>query len=373
MKILFRKSKNDAAAQNADIAYYSEENIAFIDNLENKKDYYPLIDVLRLILMFFACIQLFGAPTIFGDLIQVCCGFTSIAFFIISGYLVLSRGENRSANIVRSIKRSAVAFLAMVIVYFVVNLFFYRFIGVDIFELLHSKVLWFNFLVLNVWPFSIGGFMWYVQALLYAYIIIYFLDRWNLLRFDWIIIIVCLAIALLRGEFSGIVKFEVLGHNYLPGNFFTRALPYILIGGRMRGRRRSVPSKKDNWRYLYIGIAGAVLMIAEIGLLGQFNLTGYYGHLIGMPIFAVALCSFAFSYREFDFNIPVFQGATNLEIKLIYYLCQPVGIGIAVLISTLNESMFPSLSSCIGILTYFVCLILVLPISLIKKPVKAED
>lgn len=42
--------------------------------------------------------------------------------------------------------------------------------------------------------------------------------------------ILLLAVTVLTGELAGVVGFRFLGHEYLPGCFLTRALPYALAG-----------------------------------------------------------------------------------------------------------------------------------------------
>ncbi len=86
------------------------------------KHYYPGLERLRLILMLLMCIRLFGFPTAIGGWVEQFCGFVPIAFYILSGYLVLRESEHRSKRIVRAIKRTAIVFGVMTVVYFIINL-----------------------------------------------------------------------------------------------------------------------------------------------------------------------------------------------------------------------------------------------------------
>ena len=345
-----------------------DENLITNEELEQIFYFRPSIKRLRIILMFFMCINLFGFPTAFGGFVQTVCGFVPLAFFILSGYLVLREGENRSEQIVRAIKRCAIVFAVLAVVYFAMNFFYYRMQGVNIFSAFASKRLWFNFVVLNVWPFDIGGAIWYVQALLYAYIIIYFLDKWNLLRFDWLIAAVLIVFAVVTGELAGVIRWEFLGYYYIPGNFFTRALPYVLLGSFMH---RNMKRLGRVWRLWYLcGILGGmILTVVEILLLGYLGVPGYYGHLIGMGVTAVSVCMLAF---QDDFPEPGFEAILKMSrwhINCIYYLCQPVSIGVVLLLSVASGATLADSVGFIGIVTFIICFFLAWLIAYLSRMV----
>ena len=100
---------------------------------------------------------------------------------------------------------------------------------------------------------------------------------------------------LLLGEFAGVIHFNFLGYPYIPGNWLTRALPYILLGRLLR-------EKKDvflGWRkflYVLIFIVGGGLVILEMIVLGRNGFLIYEGHMIGFGIMAFACAAFALSW-----------------------------------------------------------------------------
>ena len=324
------------------------------------RQHYESIKKLRFVLMFFVCIKLVGFPTPFGGIVQTLCGFATLAFYIISGYLVLWEDAERPARIRRSIKRSAIGFLAISVVYFIINFFLYRAAGTNIFLSFKEPRLWFSFLVLNNWPFEFGSAVWFVQSLLYAYIIIYFLDKFKLLRFDFVIFAVCLVIAILTGELGA------LTHLVVPGNFLTRALPYILLGGLI-ARKRSAFFMVRSWKYALMAIAGVLLMLGEIFLLARFNKVGYYGHLIGMPMLAVPLCVHAFRDPSNGFRSPFMRGIRRSQISLFYYLCQPVSLCLALAASAIREGLLSYISGFFGILTFIICFLIVVVLRMVRN------
>lgn len=334
-------------------------------------DYYrPGLERLRLILMFLLCINLFGFPTSIGGLFKTFCGFVPIAFFILSGYLVLRESEQRSERIIRTIKRTAIVFVALIIFYFIVNLIYYRSLGFNIFTAFTSKRMWFNFVVLNVWPFDIGTAIWYVQSLLYAYIIIYFLNKWKLLRYDWLIAIVLIIFAVSTGELAGLIRWSFLGYNHLVGNFMTRALPYVLIGCFIH-RKYNAFDKISSWIYVLAIPVGALLMFLEIIGLAVLGHPGYYGHLIGMPIVAVSICMIAIKTSE-DLGFENILGMSRWHINCIYYLCQPVSLVVVLLLSIIGTEALSVGSEFLGIITFLICFIVAWFIAFINRVISKE-
>ena len=314
----------------------------------------PSIERLRIILMFFMCINLLGFPTDFGEYVQKVCGFVPPAFFIVSGFLVLREDKDRSNRILRAIKRCAIAFGILLIVYFAINFFYYKLQGFNIFSVFVSKRFWFNFVVLDMWQFDIGGTIWYVQALLYAYIIIYFLDKWKLLRFDWLIAAVLIIFTVITGELTGIIRWEILGYNYISGNFFTRALPYVMLGSFIQ--RKIDILATVCWLWYFVGaILGVALTIGEILLLDYFGVSGYYGHLIGMCVTAFSICMLAFQDNRPKPGFEAFLDMPRQFINCIYYFCHPVSVGIAMLLTILGEDFFTKSINIMSIITFIVC------------------
>lgn len=334
-----------------------DENLIIDGNAKQIPYFRPSIERLRVILMFFMCIDLLGFPTAIGGYVQTICGFVPLAFFVLSGYLVLREDEDRSKRIVRAIKRCAIVFAILAVAYFAINYFYYRFLGVNIFSAFASKRFWFNFVVLNVWQFDIGSAIWYVQALLYAYIIIYFLDKWKLLRFDWLIAAVLIIFTVVTGELAGVFRWEFWGYNYIPGNFLTRAMPYVLLGAFFHRKVKSIVAA---WRPLYIiGIfVGIALTVGEIVLLGYLGVPGHYGHLIGMGVTAVSVCMLAFQDDIPETGFEFILDMPRWSINCIYYLCQPMSVGIALLLSDAGKELFAMSVGFMGILTFVVCFFL---------------
>lgn len=246
---------------------------------------------LRLILMLFICFWAFGCPEPTG-IVNSLSGFAIPAFFVLSGFYVLDTNrEVRLEKVLRKIKRSALCFAFVFLFYFVLN--------VAVLLLNHmtptiSKRMIFNFFVLNLWPFQIGDNIWFIQAMLYAYIVIFILDKLKLMRFYRILLVILFVFMLLTGEFSGVIRFNILGYQYIPGNWLTRALPYILLGKLLRDIKEKLMEIKF-WKYLIAFVVGGGLVILELFILVLTGTLRSEAHMFGYAIMAVAVCGLAIS------------------------------------------------------------------------------
>ena len=313
--------------------------------------YQSSVDTCRLLLMLCVCLNLFGVPTPAGDLIQIFLNFAPCAFFILSGYLILRHSDDRGARILRTVRRSGITFLVLLVGYLALNLLFER---EQTLVMLSSRRFWYDFIVMNNWNLSIGRPIWFVQAMFYAYIIIYFLHRFKLLRYDWIIASVFLVIAVLTGELSELIHFRFLGESFIPGNFFTRALPYLLIGHFLRRiEPLLIEMRSHAW---WIAAVGLGMMFGEYFLLNSLGVYSYYGHLLGMGVLAVALCVLVIT-AENEEEPPFFVLSFVRNARLItYYLCSPVYYLLVRWIIYIGVDRLTPVIPFIGVVVILVCL-----------------
>ena len=303
---------------------------------------------LRLILMLFICFWAFGCPEPTG-IVKSLSGFAIPTFFVLSGFYVLDTNrEVRMEKILRKIKRSALCFAFVFLFYVALNvglMFLIHFVTISF-----SKRMLFNFFVLNLWPFQIGDNIWFIQAMLYAYIVIFILDKLKLLKFYRILLIILFVFMLLTGEFSGVIRFNILGYPYIPGNWLTRALPYILLGKLLRDMKEKLMEIKF-WKYLIAFVIGGGFVILEVFLLALTRTLRYSGHMIGYTIMAVAVCGLAIS-------IPI--GAGNRVVHFdsaisgfIYVFMNPVYYALIIFFGAMSPEFFSMLGGVAAFLASF--------------------
>ena len=285
---------------------------------------------LRFVLLAFMCFWNYGFPEPTGFLSAIS-GFAAPAFFILSGYFVLINDkEMRQKKTERKMKRSLLCFGAMLVLYIIVNVIVCLISNISV---TISKRTIFNFVVLNLWPLPIGSTIWFIQALVYAYIIIYIADWLGLMKYYKIVMILTFIFMLLTGEFAGIIHFGILGYYYIPGNWLTRALPYLLLGKFLREKSKLLFRIK-NWIYLIILVAGAALSLGEIILLGRTGFLVYQGHMIGYGIMALAVCGIALSTPDaFSLRISYYDTAIS---GIAYMLIDPFYYIIGLIVGHFN-------------------------------------
>ena len=307
---------------------------------------------LRFILMAFVCFWNFGFPEPTGILSTIS-GFAIPCFFILSGYFILPDSkEIRTEKEKRKIRRTLFCLVFMFVLYLLINVLVG---GIHTLADAATRRTIFNFVVLNLWPFSIGSNIWFIQAMLYAYIVILIAEKLNLMRFYKAILIITLICMLLSGEFAGLIHFNVLGYNFIPGNWFTRALPYILLGKLLREKEELL--RISTWKYIMILVVGAVLSLAEIFILSLTGFLVYEGHMIGYGIMAIAACGLALSKplgREVQITASVTQFDPVLS-GIIYLLMDPLFYLIGLFIGSEHFGIFSIVG---GLVAYAVSLLI---------------
>ena len=337
---------------------------AQLDNFYSQGFRNSSVAYLRFILMAFVCFWNFGFPEPTG-VISAISGFAIPSFFILSGYFTLPVSKEISTEKEkRKIKRTLLCLTSIFVLYLLINVLVCGFGKVLGAVSLRSV---FNFLVLNLWPFSVGSNIWFIQAMLYAYIVIYVAEKLNLMRFYKVFLIILLIFMLLSGEFAGLIHFNILGYHFIPGNWFTRALPYILLGKFLR-EKDALLLKTATWKYIVLWGVGAVLSLAELYILLRTGFLVYEGHMIGYGIMAFAACGFALSrplanesvitavLTQFD---PVLSG-------IIYILMDPVFYMIGLLLGSGHMSLISAFG---GLAAYAISILVALLLKNLK-PIK---
>ena len=292
----------------------------------------------RLILMLFICFWAFGFPEPTGA-VNSLSGFAIPAFYVLSGYYVLvNKREVRMKKVLRKIKRTAICFAFVFLFYIALNV---PVMLLNNLTIVFSKRLFFEFFVMNLWPLPIGDNIWFIQAMLYAYLLIFIADKLKIFKYYKIALFILFIFMLFTGELSGVIKFNnAFGYPYIPGNWLTRALPYILLGKLLREKKNSL-MKTQFWKYLIAFVIGAALVVLEIFLLVFSGTLRYTGHMIGYAFMAVAACGLAVS-------IPITKGNRIVHFDsaisgFIYVLMNPIYCLLVVFVSP----MYPTLSGAI--------------------------
>lgn len=339
------------------------ENETITASVEVKHIYYPEADALKFWLMPFVCFHCFGFPTSLGRAVSALSGFAPLCFFILCGFFALKGGEDEQERLKKGIRRSAIMFLIMFGICFAVNVLYYLLTGTGagtLFSTLLSKRVLFNFFVLCAWPFPMGESIWFIQSLLYAYILLYLMNMLNLQRLRPALLAVCVLLMLLTGELAGVIGFRFFGASYLPPNALTRALPYMLLGGLMRMKRETWCERKG-WSWLLLAPLGLALAYGEFEILFRLGRLATTSHAVGLGLTAFGLCAWVLYCLEMKPNFFCFFGRDVS--RYIYLSSQAVGFLMIVPMSFFLPDGAYTVQALGGVAVYPVCLLLALGIS----------
>lgn len=293
-----------------------------MDTNQNERIY--TIDALRIIVAFFVVVIHFPFPGTVGKYLWINAYFAVPFFYLVAGYFL---GTEDKEELERKIKKRAKhifkLFVYTAIVYVSINLLYYViYKGTDISTYVSSifttkSVM--KFVLLNVWPFFIGGAIWFLQAMVYSYIIILGLVKTKLIRYDLYIAILLLILNSLLGEFSTWLSLPLV-----MASTFTRALPYMLLGRVIRNNINKIRKVKTIELSILV-LLSIILCLAEYYILNANGILGYTGHYQGNTILAVLLMIFAIQNKNCMKNTVLYNWGKKYSLA-IYLIHQPLGL-----------------------------------------------
>ena len=330
-----------------------------------KEPYCVGIDKLKFFLIPFVCFNTLGFPGQFGGRIQSLSGFVAPCFFILCGFLVLlGDAQKRREKLVRAIKRAGVTFLALFVLFFLANVFYCSLQHIDWLKIFTSKRSLFFFLALNAWPLPMGEPIWFIQALLYAYVFLLLINKW----FDklWVrrgLLIVCVVFMLVTGEFAGLFGLKFFGIPYLPAGMVTRALPYLLIGGLLREKTEGLFFLPP-FAYPLLSVFFVALSYGEFTMLAKWGILVDTSHSLCLGLTAIALACWGIVFPEASRDFIAFHGRPYS--KWIYIFFQIVALGVILFAVFFMPQVAGEIVNMGGVIVYVICMIVALSISGIK-------
>ncbi|GEM_PF-6989678 len=286
-----------------------------------QKKYLTGLDFLRVFCMGLYVILCYSLPLYFAESYKPLLGFSAGTLFCIYGFCSLQD----ETNLAERIRRCLVAFSICFAGYAVLLMLFCRVLYGTFFPALDARAL-LNFAVLNYWPTLngwpgiVGQSIWLLQAALYSVLLCALFRRCR--KWDWLICIILFVFSFYSGDGAALCHFNLLGNEYIPGNFLTRALPYMLLG-RIIWRKQQKLCAFHPLIWVGVVIVGFVLAMAELYLFARWEIMIYSGHLLGFIPVTVGLCVLALqlpSPREHS-NIAVF---VKYYYRWLYYAFNPL-------------------------------------------------
>ncbi|MBQ5560806.1 MAG: acyltransferase [Lachnospiraceae bacterium] len=190
-------------------------------------------------------------PGITGDALATAGGWAVPIFFMISGYYAWNK--NKDVGIIKTkkkIKKNIEITIGTMIAYIIWDWCTALFLNHNVNELI-KKYNVKNFLkifITNDVDFQTGGQLWFMVALIYAYLMTYFMFKIE--KDEWIfpVVVLTLFIRVVLTSFSNY-------HLYL--NFWFDGFPFFFLGYLIRQKNEKIHC--NNSRVLLLGVFGAII------------------------------------------------------------------------------------------------------------------
>lgn len=224
-----------------------------------EKKYNYCFDFIKGIACIFVVLMHCEVPGTAGVVIQSISRFCVPFFFMISGYYSYDTDEKCT---LKKTRRIVVITLGASLLYIFFAIF-QSFMGLQIsFHIgKRSLLVW---LLFNQ-PFIIAGQMWFLFALIYVYILYYFIQKFDLKKIAYISIPILIIIYITLAQGMHIAGISV--PNYIYRNFLIEGFPFFMLGNLLHKKEETL--KKDNKIILCIIALTTIMCIGERTILGR--------------------------------------------------------------------------------------------------------
>lgn len=236
-------------------------------------------------------------------------------FLLVSGYLLM--GPNMEGRIIRSSQR-----ILKLIVWSSILFAFVEFIKGhgDFTSVIPSRKDWFDFFVFNDNPW--GFHLWYLGAYLYVLFICFFIERYKLWHFAFLVVPFLLSVDLVIGKYSLVLWGRQFPYIYVR-NFMFVGLPYFLLGCFIKQRFDMLMLK----RYFMLFLSGVVLFsitsFMENRFLVSIGLNAIRDHYISTTFLSISLFLL---FLSVELSGPSKMSEWGRKYSLYLYIFHPLSI-----------------------------------------------
>lgn len=239
------------------------------------------LDFLKFICAFLVvCIHI-QFPSLVGKVVTPITRIAVPIFFMITGYYYSFTKKNKARK--KQIFKIVKLFIGANIFYFLLELLFCFILKNDIHyfidNIFNIKTI-LKFIFFNESPF--GGHLWYLGALLYVLLIIWFIDSIGSIKKIYFLIPFLLLTDLVFGKYS-LLFFGKEFPYILVRNFLFVGLPYFLIGDMLYNYK---PKMKTKYLLLF-SVLFLILTLTERYFLGIYNLNATRDHYFSTTFLAI--------------------------------------------------------------------------------------
>ena len=283
------------------------------------------LDILKAICAFLVITAHAPFPGVLGSCVIALARIAVPIFFMITGYFYLE--TQRRKNELSQIKKILMLCFFANALYFLLGLFLKMFAGKEQIAQYLSNAFSLKsivkFLVLNESPFA--GHLWYLGAILYVLIIVFFLYR-TFPKSANIVLMVVTPLLLVTDLIFGKYSLLLLQREYpyiLVRNFLCVGIPYFSIGLFLKKYDRVVLNLRANrLRLLVLTLLFVCTTILEKYLLNHFHLSSPREHYLSTTFLSIFVFSI-FTSHYWDGRMP-FLYRIGMKYSTNIYIIHPI-------------------------------------------------
>ena len=251
-----------------------------------KRNY--LLDFFKGVAAFGVVLVHFQFPDITGKVLCSVGVAGVILFYLISGYFAYSDDDEKACrNLLKRFKRNLIITLTAVLVYFIFALVREIIAGSfgEWIMKFTDPVLYFRMFVMGDFEVIHGDPLWFMPALLYAYLILYCVHKFRLKKAAYIAMPFLLLLRIGMETYTN--SFGADWH--LSGNFIVGALPVMLLGHFIASRKDKFTSKPVSVTAVCC-ILSTLLMFVFVNVkIGDFDISQPFKIWCALSVFILAL------------------------------------------------------------------------------------
>lgn len=255
-------------------------------------------------------------------------------YFIISGYYCYHReNEKIFCKITKKINDTVKILFIGIIVYFSWKLLLMKLNVYDIKEWIASITTVKSIVKLVLFNVSeLRSHLWYLYALIYCYIVFIFINKFNLYKVSYKLMLVFIMIHLFLGEGLGFL--DIVIPNFIVRNFIFMGLPFFMLGNFIRRHEELVCNLFENYKLIIMIGIGIILTVVEryIGVKNEL----YIGSVI------VSCSLFIYAIKNKNYQQTSFLSIIGEKYSLFIYLFHNIIIDTINILSNkfkLNENL----------------------------------
>ena len=187
-----------------------------------------------------------------------------ILFFLISGYYAYHNDSQTACHkIIKRFKRNLFITVITVVIYFIFSVFYQLIMGTfgEWIDRFTDPMLYFRMLIMGDFEIIFADPLWFMPALLYSYLILYFIYKKNLQKAAYIIMPFLLLLRIGMETYTNSSGADW----HLSGNFLVGALPVMLLGNFIAYKKREYTLKPVSLTAICC-ILSALLMFISVNV-----------------------------------------------------------------------------------------------------------